>query len=218
MKLKTTVILCGFLGLMAACAPQPTTSIDLSATDFEGLQEIKSKYFSAAFVRPGVDFGNYQQLLITDAELAFRTPDREKQQFPLTTQQKDRFRQLLDTQFAEELANSGTLQITDSTGPKALRLDVRVQDIIATVPPRSVGGVGDIALHALAEATLVIEIRDSESEEILARVYDRRAIEGTAIAQKKAPPITQWEEVDAVCKRWASTVRARLDVVVSGDY
>jgi hypothetical protein len=86
------------------------------------------------------------------------------------------------------------------------------------VPPRSVSGVGDIALHALAEATLVIEISDSESEEILARVFDRRAIEGTAIAQKQGPPVTQWEEVEAVCKRWASTVRARLDVVVSGNY
>ena len=107
--------------------------------------------------------------------------------------------------------------MTSSAGPKALELEVRVQDIVAMVPPRSVSGVGDIALHALAEATLVIEISDSESEEILARVYDRRVIEGTAIAQKQGPPVTQWEDVEAVCSRWAATVRARLDVVVNGE-
>ncbi len=218
MNTKTTVILLGFIGLMSACAPQPTTPIDLSETNFDGLNEVKSKYFSAAFVRPGIDFSDYGELLLSESELAFRTPDRAKQEFPLTTEQKNRFRLLLDAQFAEELGSSNTLQMTSSAGPKALKLSVRVQDIVATVPPRSVGGVGDIALQALAEATLVIELSDSESEEILARVYDRRAFEGTAIAQRQGPPITQWEEVKVVCERWASTVRARLDVVVSGNY
>jgi hypothetical protein len=218
MTSKTTVILLVFFGLMSACAPQPTIPIDLPKTNFDGLEEVSSRHFSAAFLRPGVDFTDYQELLLGESELAFRTPDRAKQQFPLSLEQKNRFRQLLDAQFSDELATSNTLQLTDSAGPKVLKLDVRVQDIIATVPPRSISGVGDIALQALAEATLVIELSDAESEEVLARVYDRRAIQGSAIAQRQGPPITQWEEVEAVCKRWAATVRARLDVVVSGNY
>jgi hypothetical protein len=218
MNSKTIVIVLGLFGLMSACAPQPTIPIDLPKTNFDGLEEIRSKYFSAAFMRPGVNFSDYRELLLSQSELAFRTPDRSKQQFPLTEEQKNRFRQLLDAQFAKELASSKTLQMTSSAGPRALKLEVRVQDIVAMVPPRSVSGVGDIALQALAEATLVIEISDSESEEVLARIYDRRVIEGTAIAQKQGPPVTQWEEVEAVCNRWASTVRARLDVVVSGNF
>ena len=218
MNLGTFVILLGSFGLLSACAPQPTIPLDLPESNFDGLQEVKSKYFSAAFIRPGVNFNDYQDLLLSKSELAFRTPDRTKQQFPLTPEQKNRFSRLLDAQFAKELASSNTLQMTSSAGPQTLALDVRVQDIVAMVPPRSVSGVGDIALLALAEATLVIEISDSESEEILARVFDRRAIEGTAIAQKQGPPITQWEEIEAVSRRWAATVRARLDVVVSGNY
>lgn len=218
MKSKTIVIMLAFLGLVAACAPQPTTSIDLPTTNIDGLSEVKSRYFSAAFVRPEVDFSAYQEVLIADAELAFQTPDRDKQQFPLTAEQKERFAELLDSQFASEFEDPGALQLSQVPGPKTLKLKVRVQDIIATVPPRSVSSVGNIALYALAEATLVIEIRDSESEEILARVFDRRAIEGTAIAQKDGVPITRWEEVEAVCEHWAATVRSRLDVVVSGDY
>jgi hypothetical protein len=218
MNSKTTVILLGFFGLMSACAPQPTIPIDLPKTNFDGLEEVRSRYFSAAFVRPGVDFSDYRELLLSESELAFRTPDRAKQQFPLTPEQKNRFRQLLDAQFAKEFASSNSLKMTISAGPKALKLEVRVQNIVAMVPPRSVSGVGNIALQALAEATLVIEISDSESEEILARVYDRRVIEGTAIAQRQGPPVTQWDQVEAACKRWAATVRTRLDVVVSGDY
>jgi hypothetical protein len=218
MNLRTIVILLGFFGLMSACAPQPTTPIELPETNFDGLEEVKSKYFSAAFVRPGINFSDYRELLISESELAFRTPDRTKQEFPLTAEQKNRFRQLLDAEFAKEFASSNTLQMTSSSGPNALKLDVRVQDIVAMVPPRSVSGVGDIALQALAEATLIIELSDSESEEILARIFDRRAIQGTAIAQRRGPPVTQWDQVEAVCNRWAATVRARLDVVVSGNY
>jgi hypothetical protein len=218
MSSKTTVILFAFFGSMAACAPQPTIPIDLPKTNFDGLEEVSSRHFSAAFMRPGVDFTDYQELLLGESELAFQTPDRAKQQFPLTPEQKNRFRQLLDAQFSDEFATSKTLQITSSAGPKVLKLDVRVQDIIATVPPRSVSGVGNIALQALAEATLIIELSDSESEEILARVFDRRAIQGTAIAQRRGPPVTQWDQIEAVCDRWAATVRARLDVVVSGNY
>ena len=150
---------------------------------------------------------------------AFRTPDRSQQQFPLTEEQKSRFQDLLEARFQAEFVKLENLEVTDSPGPGVLDLHVRVQDILATVPPRTLGraGRGGLALQALGEATLVIELRDAESEEVLARVFDSRAIQGVAIAQGDAP-ITRWEDVEKICDSWASTVRARLDVVVSGDY
>lgn len=205
---------------LPACAPQPTERLDTSTVRLDGLQEISSKFFDAAFVRPGVDFGRYRELLVNDSELAFRTPDRSKQQFPLTEEQKERFRQLLDRQFATELGTAKHLRLTDTPGAETLDLYVRVQDIIATVPPRTVGQAswGNIALEALGEATLVIELRDSESGEVLAQVFDRRAVEGMAMAQKQSAPITRWEDIEKLCARWAATVRARLDVIVAGQY
>jgi hypothetical protein len=218
MNIKMIIIPIVLGGLLSACAPQPAMPVELNTVNADGLQKVKSTYFSAALVRPGIDLSDYQQLLLSDSELAFKTPDRAKQQFPLAEEQKDKFRQLLDRQFEAALGSSDSLQLTDSAGPKVLKLQVRVQDIIATVPPRSVSSVSSIALYAVGEATLVIELSDSESAEVLARVYDRRAIEGTAISQKQGAPITQWEEVEALCKHWASTVRARLDVVMGGNY
>ena len=72
-------------------------------------------------------------------------------------------------------------------------------------------------MRALGEATLVIELHDSESGEILARVYDRRAVEGVAIAQQQAAPLMRWEDVESMSERWASTVRDRLDVLVTRE-
>ena len=203
--------------LLCACAPQPSVPVAVPATDLDGLGKVSSKYFDAAFVRPGVDFNHYQELLVSGSELAFKTPDRAKQQFPLSTEQKDRFRHLLDEQFATELASLDNLRLTNAAGPNVLAVQVRVQDILATVPSQAVGrsGWGALSRRALGEATLVIELSESESGEILARVYDRRAIEGVAIAQDPSAPVTRWEDVEAMCKHWATTVRDRLDVLVA---
>jgi hypothetical protein len=209
-----------FALLVSACAPQPTVPVAASTSNIDGLEQISSRHFDTAFVRPGVNFSQYKLLLLSGSELAFKTPDRSKRQFPLSAEQKDSFRQTLDAQFAAELANLGNLRLTDAAGPDVLALQIRVQDILTTVPAQATGGAGwgSLSLRALGEATLVIELHDSESGEILARVYDRRAVEGVAVAQNQAAPLTRWEDVEVMCKQWASTVRQRLDTLVAGKH
>ena len=208
-----------FLGALAGCAPQPTEPVPAGVTNYEGLERVSSRYFDVALLRPGVSFADYRRVIVQAPELAFRTPDRSLQQFPLDEDQKTRFRDMLQAKFDAEMARSTTLQPTDSAGAGVLDLHVRVQDILATVPPRTVAqsGRGGLALQALGEATLVIELRDAQSEETLARVFDRRAVEGVAMFREDAP-ITRWEDVEKLCERWARTVRERLDAVVSGKY
>ena len=204
--------------LVSACVPQPTVPVTASTSNVDGLEQVSSRYFDIAFVRPGVNFSHYKKLLLNESELAYKTPDRSQRQFPLSAEQKDRFRRTLDAQFAAELANLGNLRLTDEVGPDVLALQVRVQDILTTVPAQATGGAGwgSLSLRALGEATLVIELHDSESGEILARVYDRRAVEGIAVAQNQAAPLTRWEDTEDMCKQWASTARQRLDALVAG--
>ncbi len=219
MSARAAILSLAFAGALAACVPQATMPLESPTVRVDGLREVKSKYFDVVFVRPDADFSQYRELLIEESELAFRTPDRSKRQFPLSKEQKDRFHELVDARFQKEFSASGTLRLTDNTGPGTLRLRVRVQDIVASVPQRSLGGIGgDLFLLALGEATLVIELSDSETNEILARVFDREATEGSAIAQKQGAPVTRWDDVEAFCQRWAKTARERLDVVVSGNY
>ena len=202
--------------LVAACAPQPTIPVAASTDNIDGLQQVSSRYFDIAFVRPGVDFSHYTTVLLSGSELAFKTPDRSKQQFPLSDEQKDRFRQQLDEHFSAELANLKNLRLGDQGGPDTLAVQVRVQDILTTIPAQATGrsGWGSLSLRALGEATLVIELSDSESGEILARVYDRRALEGVAISQNQEAPLTRFEDGESMIRQWASTVRERLDAIV----
>ena len=213
----------GFLVLVAtalsACGPQPTQPRPTGAVDIEGLQQVPARNFEAAFIRPGVRFADYQKLMIDELELAFRTPDREQNQFPLGEDQKTRFRAAMATAFGEELGKLETVEIVTAPGPDVLALHVRVQDIVARAPGRRVGGAGraGFAMETAGDMTLVMELRDSQSDEILLRVFDRRTVEGAAMLSGDGV-ISTWEGVDRIVARWASRSREGLERLLGGDY
>ena len=205
--------------LLNACAPQPMQPLDKSSFDFEGLEQLETADFTAGFGRPGVDFTNYGGVIINDVQVAYRTPDRTQNQFPLDETKKGEFRDLVKRTFVTEFTNLQNIEVVDKPGPTVLDLHVRVQDITATLPGRRVGEAGraTFALEALGEVTLVIELRDSQSEEVLVRVFDQRAVEGVAMFQGNRT-ISRWPDIEQLCQQWALRVREGLDVLVSGDY
>ena len=213
------IVIFAMTGSLLACAPQPTHPLPKGDVNIEGLQAVTARNFEAAFVRPGVDFSNYNKLLVNEIELAFRTPDRSQNQFALGEDQKTRFRAAMAVAFGEELGQLQNLEFVTEPGPDVLDLNVRVQDIVARSPGTSMGAIGrgSIALETVGELTLVIELRDAESEEILARVFDRRAVEGAAMLREQGV-VSTWEGVERLCQHWASRVREGLDKLVSGDY
>jgi hypothetical protein len=164
---RVSSIRLGLLVLVAAaasgCGPQPTQPKPTGEVNIEGLQQVPARNFEAAFLRPGVTFADYSKLKVDELELAFRTPDREQNQFPLGEDQKTRFRAAMATAFGEELGKLQNVEIVTAPGPDVLALHVRVQDIVARAPGRRVGGAGraGFALETMGELTLVLELRDS---------------------------------------------------------
>jgi len=194
-----------------ACSSQPPAAI-ASTVNYEGLAEVSKPYFDVAQVRPETVFSHYDGLIVNTPELAFRTPDRSQQQFPLDEGQKQRFQEVLANAFSLELPKLQNLDIRDEPGAKVLELTVRVENITATVPTGQGMPIG-FALTAVGEATLILELRDSQSEQILARGVETRAVQGAALGQGGGF-VTRWEDVEKLCARWASTARSRLDVLV----
>lgn len=203
----------------SACGPQPTQSKPIGEVNIEGLQQVPARNFEAAFLRPGVTFADYSKLMVKELELAFRTPDREQNQFPLGEDQKTRFRAAMATAFGEELGKLQNVEIVTEPGPDVLALHVRVQDIVARAPGRRVGGAGraGFALETVGELTLVLELRDSESDEVLVRVFDRQAVEGAAMVSGESV-VSTWEGVERLVGRWASRAREGLDRLLGGEY
>ena len=210
--LRQLTRLCGLALVLAlsGCAAGPP-AISSSTVNYEGLADVKRPYFDVAQIRPETAFSAYDGVIVNAPELAFQTPDRSQQQFPLDENQKRRFQEALAEAFSLEIAKLQNLDLKDQPGPGVLQLTVRVENITATVPSGQGTQLGFV-LTAVGEATLVIELRDSESQQILARGVDTRAVDGAAIRQAGSV-VTRWDEVEKLCSRWASMTRSRLDVL-----
>ncbi len=204
------------VALLAACAAEPLPAQQNEYDTLDGLERVESRRLDAVFMRPGVDFSVYSGVVLDDPELAFRTPNRAERQFPLATEQRTQFHDLLSESFINALAENDRPALVTEGGPGVLRLKVRVQDITATIPPRAsgTGGRASIALEAVGEATLVLELEDSETNELLARAWDTRAAQGIAMSTSDGP-VTRWEDVERLCERWANSVRRGLETLVS---
>ena len=193
------------------CATEPVATIS-STVNYEGLADVRKPYFEVAQVRPETVFSAYDGVIVSAPELAFRTPDRSQQQFPLDEDQKRRFQTALAEVFSLEFSNLQNLTLKNQPGPGVLELTVRVENITVTVPTGRSSQLG-FALSAVGEATLILELHDSESGEILARGVDSRPVQGAAVRQG-GEMVTRWEDVEKLCARWASMARERLDALI----
>ncbi len=88
-------------------------------------------------------------------------------------------------------------------------------DVVSNVPPDSMGR-SNIYLSSVGEATLVIEIRDSESNAVLVRIIDRKAAQNIGVAQRSTS-VTNWSEVQQLARAWATQLRSALDEATTWD-
>ncbi len=72
-------------------------------------------------------------------------------------------------------------------------------------------GRGDTFLSRIGEATLVVQVSDSQTGAGLARVVDRRVAQPT-VAQRSSTPFNQ-AEIRRLMQRWARQLRTGLDTL-----
>lgn len=208
--LATTLVSALLFGCSTAPAPRPDPGA--VEVNYEGLATVASRAFDVAQVRPDADFGNYSRLQLGTPELAFRTPDRAERQFAFSREQIDRFREGLIAAFDAEFAGFSELEIVAGPGPNTLALDIHVEDIVATVATSAVGRAGRSAavLEASSAAVIIVEVRDSESNEILARGVDAGTARGGAMRTAGDEMQMRFESGERVVARWASITRAGI--------
>ena len=200
---------------LAGCgtAPADAPAPGVADVNYEGLATVSSRNFDTAQVRPGTDFQAYSRLIMGTPELAYRTSDPSERQLPLTVEQKDRFRDGLVSAFDDEFADFQILELVDEPGPATLALDIRVEDIAATVAPSAVGRAGRAAalLEASGQAVIVIELRDSQSNAILARGVDSGSASGGAMRTPEGELRARFESSEKVVKKWAEKTRTGIE-------
>jgi hypothetical protein len=204
------------------CATKPPTAQtgpDAEVT-FDGLHKFDNTRVDAAWAVPDFDLSGYWKILPVNLGIEYRevknkgtTTAARSSGGPYFIDDKARteFEALVDEIVMEELQKSSRFEIVDEPGPGTLIVGGGLLDVVSMVPPDPMSGRSRIYLSSVGEATLVLELRDSESNRILARAVDRRAAEPIGNTFTQSNTVTNNAEVRRLIRHWGTLVREALE-------
>ena len=156
-----------------------------AASDADGLVKVESKYFDDVYLRPGVDFRGYTGVMLSPTQVTFARDwmkDMNSNRIALmqgtTVEDAERIaaevRRGFDDVFAKAFKRAG-YGIVAAPGPDVLGLSPRVIDLSINAPETvTLSLPSRVYTQNAGKATLALEVRDSTTGALLARVVDRR--------------------------------------------
>jgi len=219
LRLTTTLI---FAVVLVACTTAPPTiqtgpDAELS---FDGLHKVDNSQADVAWARPDFDISGYTKIWPVGAGIEYRqvknrgrtSVDRTRGgPYFIDDKSRAQFEELVGTVFKEELEKIERYELVDGPGPDVLMVRGGLLDVTSYVPPDPVGGRSQVFLSSVGEATLVLELRDSETGTILARSVDRRAAETIGGTFTRSNSVTNSAEARRLIRFWATRLREGLD-------
>ena len=164
----------------ARAATPPETTPD-------GLALVKAAKADLVYRRPGVSFAGYTKILLVEPTIAFRkhwktdinfeTPAR-----PVSDDDMQKIiakgKELLLEEFATELTKAGYV-LASGRGPDVLAVKPMILDldVFAPVPDNLPVTMANTYTKGVGEATLVVELFDSVSGQLLVRAFDKKSSE-----------------------------------------
>ena len=203
---------------------QPATS-----DHYAELEKVKAA-FKETWVHPDADFTQYNKLYLWEAQFEYRdvgsarktrstmmsTRNRE---FGISDVDRQKFEEVVAEGFVKGIQKGKRFELVNEVGPDTIIMRGAALDIISRVPPELVGP-SEIYLASIGEATLVVELIDAETGDVLAVVAERRAMgsPGGQIDMMSMP--TNSVTVIADVRRWAqragSKLGSELDKAIAG--
>ena len=201
------------LAATAAWAEKPPQTWD-------GLELVKRKGIDLVYVRPNVQFKAYKNLTIDtlivafdknwdpndsvrSAQRQFSTEDIEKIRSDMVTE----FRKV----FVEEL-NKGGYQVVDKADENTLHVSPALADVYINAPDKMQPGRVTTYTTDSGRMTIVMELRDGPTEQLLARVIDQKVGNDTGFAQV-TNSVTNSADFRRMVRSWAQRLVKGLDKV-----
>jgi hypothetical protein len=216
---------------LAGCTSTPTfqTGDDAEVT-FDGLTRMEGTVMDVVWARTDIDLTAYRKVMFDRIGVEYRdvgnapysgrggptgttASRRSATEFNLAPETKAAFEEEISAAFREEMARSEVFEIVEEEGPDVLLVRGGLHDVVSRVPPE-VTGRGRIFIDSVGEATLVLEIRSSESNAIYARGVDRRAAGNTTYMQE-SNQVTNRSEVRRLGRAWGRLLRDGLDTLLT---
>lgn len=214
--------LCLALGVLAliSCTTtqQQRTPID-DPSLHEGLERVNRPGIEAIYRKPGIDVSVYDKLLLRPVEVAFAKDWERSQSTSVTYRMKpadfERIKSEIAAAFAEvfkeELQTKGGYQIVDTSGPDVLEVRAALVNIYINAPDVSMQTAGRTRTFTTSagQMTLIAELHDSVTGQLLSRAYDRKEDMGGTWQWTNS--ITNSAEAKRAMKIWADVLRTAMD-------
>ncbi len=114
-----------------------------------------------------------------------------------------RLREVFGESFYEAVSSVQSYELSNELGRDVLMVRGFLTDVISGVPPDR-AGINVSAVKWALDANIVIELRDSMSDEVLARTVDHERIEGPFDADK------MWQITTEIAQSWSTLLVTRL--------
>lgn len=207
-----------FATMFLAVAALAATNQELDATLSQGgLQKVKHKGLDSVYRKPDVNLAGYSKIRLDPVEVAFAhgwNPEKTGTRFKLTEQERNDLAagvaRNLTEGFARELQAGSRYQLVNSNGTDVLRIKARIVDLIVNAPDVAAPGRTLTYTRSTGSMTLIAELSDSQSGEVLARVADHHESRDNQIWKLTNSVLNDAEVRDAAAQ-WANVLRKALD-------
>jgi len=197
---------------------------DEADVSYDGLHRIKKSIMDEAYVKPDIDLSGYTKIMIDPVAISYkrRPPppaasmraSGSRSNSALTDQQMEQVTLLVHEAFADAMTNNGTWEVVETPGADVLRIEAALIDLVVKVPTRPSTSQTHYFVSEIGEVTLVAEIHDSQSREILARVADRSLIKTAGSGDfAYTTGVSARADVRRLFDAWAGLIRNGLDQI-----
>lgn len=208
---------CSSLGGGSTHATESASNPELTV---DGLRRWPGSGFAEVWVRPGVDLTPYSKILLKPVFVSYKRPPRRmsgsmtRGNFALNSRQMEIFKSYLTDIFISEFEKSPIYRVVKEPGLDVLEVDPSIIDLVVNAPAQSAGRDRYYATST-ADMTLLMELRDSETGELLARIADRRLAKSPhSVGLNRvyySNPVSNSQAVRSTFRRWARILVNELD-------
>ncbi len=204
--------------VLCAAALSGCTTTQNQVTEWDGLVRRPVSRMDAVFVLPDADITGYTSVMLDPVQVSFARdwdPNRGRRNPASRLNANDiaaiqtGLADMLRESFRAQL-EAGGYTIVDQPGPDTLRVTAAIVDLNVTAPDTMTAGRTRTYTTNSGQMTLVAELRDSVTGDLLARAVDTQRGRNTG-AMQFTNNVTNTADARRAMGVWANALRQGLD-------
>lgn len=211
------------LVLLVAIVASSVNAAELPQTTHDGLELVENSDLRAVYVTPGASLDQYQRIAMLDCFVSFKknwqrdyNRDVIGLQRRISDDDMERMKTKLASEFkrifTQELETKGGYEIVTHTGEDVLLLRPAIINLDVTAPDTRTAGFTRTYTASPGQMTLYLELYDSVTNSIIARIIDPEGGRGSAFFQI-TNSVSNLAEADRILRQWADVLRSHLSAV-----